>query len=47
MDWLVIAVAVLFLMLAMKVAGFLLRIALLAVVGGGLYWFAAPYLSAL
>jgi hypothetical protein len=47
MAWIGIAIAVVCLYLAMKVAGFVFKMLLLAVVVGGLYWFAAPYLSTL
>jgi hypothetical protein len=47
MSWAGIAIALLCLYLAMKVAGFMLKMLLLAVLVGGLYWFAAPFFSIL
>ena len=47
MGWVGIVIALICLYLAMKVAGFMFKLLLLAVVIGGLYWFAAPYLATL
>ena len=47
MSWLGIVIAVVCLYFAFKVAGFLFRLLFIALVIGGLYWFAAPYLSTL
>ncbi len=45
MSWVGIAILLVVLYLAIKVAGFLLKLVLLAVVLLGLYWFIAPQLG--
>lgn len=45
MSWLGILIAIIAAWLAIKVLGFVLKLALWGVVLGGLYWFAAPYLG--
>ena len=45
MSWLGIVLAILALYLALKGAGFVLKLALWALLLLGLYWFAAPYLG--
>ncbi len=47
MSWLGIVIALLCLYAVTKVAGFMIKLVLLAVVVCGLYWFAAPYLAAI
>jgi hypothetical protein len=44
-SWLGIVLAVVALYLALKVAGFMLKLALWALLLFGLYWFAAPHLG--
>lgn len=45
MNWLGIALVVLGLYLAFKVAGFVLRLAMWALVVLGIYWLASPHLG--
>jgi len=45
MSWLGILIAIIAAWLALKVLGFVLKLALWGVVLFGLYWFAAPYLG--
>jgi hypothetical protein len=45
MSWLGIIIAIIAAWLAIKVLGFVLKLALWVVVLLGLYWFAAPYLG--
>ena len=45
MSWLGIVLAVVALYLALKVAGFVLKLVFWALLLVGVYWFAAPYLG--
>ena len=45
MSWLGILIAIIAAWLAIKVLGFVLKVALWGVVVLSLYWFAAPYLG--
>jgi hypothetical protein len=45
MSWLGIIIAIIAAWLAIKVLGFVLKMALWVVVLLGLYWFSAPYLG--
>ncbi|HMB57275.1 MAG TPA: hypothetical protein VKM35_08690 [Arenimonas sp.] len=45
MSWLGIIVVIVGLYLAIKVVGFVLKLAMWALVFAGIYWLAAPYLG--
>jgi len=45
MSWIAIIVVIICIYLAFKVAGFLFKLLMWALVIGGLYWLAAPYLG--
>ena len=45
MSWVGIAIAIVCIWLALKVIGFVLKLALWGVALFALYWFAAPYLG--
>jgi len=43
MSWIAIVVVVIGVYLAIKVVGFILKLAMWALALGGIYWMAAPY----
>ena len=45
MSWLGLVIAIVCIYFAIKVIGFLLKLALWVVALGALYWFVAPYLG--
>ncbi|KFN44793.1 hypothetical protein [Arenimonas oryziterrae] len=45
MSWIAILVVIVGIYLAIKVVGFMFKLAMWALVIGGLYWLAAPYLG--
>lgn len=45
MSWIAVVLVVLGLYLAFKLVGFVLKLAMWAVVLAGLYWLASPYLA--